>query len=117
MAEGFANHYGKDVLRATSSGISPTESVAQETIDTMEEKNIDISRHYPKLFDPFEAQGMDLVVNMSGSVLPGKPAPHLEEWQVTDPYGDSMQVYMSVANTIEMRVMSLILKLRRLADH
>ena len=54
MAEGFANHYGKDVLTATSSGLAPTQIVAQETVDTMREKNIDISAHYPKKFDPLK---------------------------------------------------------------
>jgi protein-tyrosine-phosphatase len=113
MAEGFANHYGKDVWIATSSGLAPTSTVAQETISTMQEKNIDISSHFPKKFDPLEAKQMDLVVNMSGFVLPGKVDVPVEEWTIRDPYGDSMEVYMDSANEIERRVMGLILKLRR----
>jgi protein-tyrosine-phosphatase len=113
MAEGFANHYGKDVLKAASAGLAPTLAVAQETIDTMGEKNIDISAHYPKKFDPLEARGADLIVNMSGFVLPGKLTVPLEEWKVRDPYGESMEVYRESANDVEMRVMSLILRLRR----
>jgi arsenate reductase (thioredoxin) len=113
MAEGFANHYGKDVLTATSAGLAPTQIVAQETIDTMSEKNIDISRHFPKRFDPLEAMDSDLIVNMSGFVLPGKLSVPMEEWTVRDPYQDSMEVYRESANDIERRVMGLILRLRR----
>jgi len=113
MAEGFANHYGKDVLTATSSGLAPTVIVARETIETMAEKNIDIGHHFPKKFDPIQANGADLIVNMSGFVLPGKPSAPIEDWKVHDPYGDSMEVYMQSANDIEMKVMALILRLRR----
>jgi arsenate reductase (thioredoxin) len=113
MAEGFANHYGKDVLTASSAGLAPTPVVAQETVDTMAEKNIDITAHYPKKFDPLEAKDADLIVNMSGFVLPGKLTTPTEKWTVHDPYGDSMEVYMQSANDVEMKVMSLILRLRR----
>jgi arsenate reductase (thioredoxin) len=117
MAEGFANFYGKDVLEARSSGLAPTQTVASETIDTMLEKNIDISKHYPKKFDPVEAAKADLVINMSGYVLPGKLSVPERKWEVRDPYGDTMAVYSDVANDIEMRVMQLILEFRRLANH
>jgi arsenate reductase (thioredoxin) len=117
MAEGFANFYGKDVLNAKSSGLSPTPIVAQETIDTMAEKNVDISRHYPKKFNPLEANDFDLIINMSGFVLPGKVSTPERKWEVLDPYGDSMDVYRAVSNDLEMRVMQLILEFRRLANN
>ena len=113
MAEGFANHYGKDVLTATSSGLAPTQVVARETVDTMREKNIDITAHFPKKFDPLAAKSADLIVNMSGFVLPGKVEAPTEQWTVRDPFGNSMEVYMESANDVEMKVMGLILRLRR----
>jgi protein-tyrosine-phosphatase len=116
MAEGFANHYGKDVLRAESSGLAPTLTVAAETIATMREKNIDISHHYPKKFDPLQSKNYDVIVNMSGFVLPGKPPAPSREWKVRDPYGESAEIYRQSSNDIEMRVMQLILELRRQSD-
>lgn len=113
MAEGFANHYGKDVLTAASAGLSPTLSIAPETIATMREKNIDISDHFPKRFDPMFAKTFDIIVNMSGFVLPGRPAVPQREWNVRDPYGESDEIYRQSANDIEMKVMQLILELRR----
>ncbi len=113
MAEGFANHYGKDVLTAASAGLAPTPAVAPETIATMAEKNIDISRHYPKRFEPFEAKDYDLIVNMSAFHLPGKLEVAVREWKVRDPYGESPAIYMQSCNDIETKVMHLILELRR----
>jgi arsenate reductase len=117
MAEGFANHYGKDVLFAKSAGLAPTRTIAPETIATMAEKNIDISRQYPKRLDPLEANSADLIVNMSGFVLPGNVQAPLEDWVVTDPFQNTMEVYRATANDLEMKVMSLILRLRRLANN
>lgn len=117
MAEGFANFYGEDVLKGTSAGLAPTVVVANETVETMAEKNIDISNHYPKKFDPLAAQHLDLIINMSDYVLPGKLSVAQRDWKVNDPYGDSMEVYRETSNDIEMRVMQLILELRRLANH
>jgi len=113
MAEGFANHYGKDVLVATSAGLAPTLTVQPETVLTMREKNIDVSRHRPSKFEHLEAKKHDLIVNMSGYVLPGKLTVSVEEWKVRDPYLEPLDVYMATANDIERRVMALILKLRR----
>jgi arsenate reductase len=117
MAEGFANFYGKDVLKAKSAGLSPTRVVVNETIATMLEKNVDISKHYPKKFDPLEAKKTNLIINMSGFDLPGKLSVEERKWEVRDPFGDTMDVYREVSNDIEMRVMQLILELRRLANH
>jgi arsenate reductase len=117
MAEGFANFYGQDVLHARSAGLSPTPVVAKETVDIMAEKNIDISRHFPKKFEPLEAKNADLIINMSGFVLPGKLETPERKWEVRDPYGDSMDVYRAVSNDLELRVMQLILELRRLANN
>jgi protein-tyrosine-phosphatase len=113
MAEGFANHYGQDVLQASSSGLAPTVIVARETVETMARKNIDISAHFPKKFDPVKALDSDLIINMSRFVLPGKLKVPIEDWKVHDPFGDSMEVYLKSANEVEMKVMALILRLRR----
>ena len=73
MAEAFANHYGGDVLMARSSGLAPTQGVARNTVRAMEEMNIDVSSHVPRLYDPFEAAECDIVVNMAGFTCPGSP--------------------------------------------
>jgi protein-tyrosine-phosphatase len=112
MAEGFANLYGKDVLRATSAGLAPVPSVVPETVFIMNERSVDISGHVPMPYNPLHVDRYDIVVNMSGYRLPGKPPKQLLEWKVRDPYQQPPDVYRKVRADIETRVMELILRLR-----
>ena len=113
MAEAFANHYGGDVLTAASAGLAPTPGVARNTVKAMQEMNIDVARHVPRLYNPVQAVKCDLVVNLTGSVLPGRPPREELEWDVADPYGASLDAYRAARSDIEQRVMRLILDLRR----
>jgi arsenate reductase (thioredoxin) len=113
MAEGFANHYGSDVLIATSAGVSPLKVAVQETIAIMREVNVDISNHTPAWYEAPKVDQYDLVVNMSGFRLPGKAPRELIEWTVEDPYQKPPAVYRRVRADLENKVMQLILKLRQ----
>lgn len=115
MAEGFANHYGSDVLTASSAGLAPTQKIPPETVAAMSEMNVDVSLHVPRHYDPFEAVECDLVINMAGFKLPGPAPREVIEWKVQDPYGASIEAYRAVRNDLEHRVMRLILGLRRQA--
>lgn len=108
MAEGFARHWGNGFVFPTSSGLAPTREVAWETVTTMQARGVDIESQYPKKFDRFGTGDFDLIVNLSGFVLPGKPVPPVEEWQVKDPYGQDAAVYSKCAEEIECRVKALI---------
>jgi arsenate reductase len=112
MAEGFANHYGSDVLVAKSAGVSPVKFVAQETVTIMREVNVDISNHKPTWYDGRAGSEYDVVVNMSGMRLPGKQPRELLEWKVEDPFMQKPEVYRRVRADIENKVMQLILRLR-----
>ena len=113
MAEGFANCYGSDVLRAESRGLAPVPRVPRESIAAMREKNIDISGHVSRRYDPAEAAKADIVVNMSDYRLPGTPPPRLIEWKIIDPYGQPIDTFRKTRDTLEQQVMSLILALRK----
>ena len=113
MAEGFANHYGSDVLIASSAGLSPISYIVPETVAIMAESGVDVSKHVPSYYEPLGAGEWDIVVNMSGMRLPGKRPKHLLEWEVVDPFRKEPEVYRQVRNDIEHRVMLLILRLRR----
>jgi arsenate reductase len=113
MAEGFARAYGMDVMTAESSGLAPATGVARGTVRTMAEKNIDISAHSPKAYEPDRAAEYDLIINMSGFALPGEVADRERDWDVLDPIGQSPEMYRQVCDEIEVLVMDLINKLRR----
>lgn len=113
MAEAFANSYGSDVLVATSAGLAPVVSVVPETVAIMREVDVDVSRHVPMPYNPRLAGNYDIVVNMSGYRLPGKPPAEVLEWTVKDPYQNKPEVYRKVRDDIEERVTGLILRLRQ----
>jgi protein-tyrosine-phosphatase len=112
MAEAFANHYGPDVLQASSAGLSPTGRVARDTVRVMAERNVDVSSHVPSLFDPRNTPKYDLIVNISGIRLPGIPSEKLIEWKVADPYNSPIEKYQAARDDVERLVMKLILDLR-----
>jgi arsenate reductase len=112
MAEGFAAQCGSDILVAESAGIAPAGIIVDETVNSMAEKNIDISSHYSKALDPDQANRCDLIVNMSGFDLPDAIRAPVVEWEVPDPIGESDAVYARVRDQIERLVTQLILDLR-----
>jgi arsenate reductase len=113
MAEGFANHYGKDVLAAESAGLAPAGIVVDQTVRSMAEWNIDVSDHYSKGFDRERANRFDLIVNLSGYNLPDGIRVPVLEWEVQDPIGQSDAVYARVRDEIGKLVVKLIKDLRR----
>jgi arsenate reductase len=113
MAEGFARHLGADVISAASAGLSPTPTVAGDTIAAMSEVGIDISDQFPKEFDHRLAGNSDIIVNMSGFDLPGMDNALVTEWPVADPYYEDMSVFREVRGDIEQRVRRLIDDIRR----
>lgn len=117
MAEGFARHYGADVMQVGSAGLSPAAIVQPLTKEVMLEKDIDIDGQFPKDLSGFSLANFDLLINMSGVKLPGRIPIEMQEWKVEDPIGRSPEMYREVRDQIETLVMRLILELRRGAGH
>jgi protein-tyrosine-phosphatase len=87
--------------------------VPRNGILAMQEKNIDISGHISRRYDPLAAAMADVVVNMSDYRLSGPPLRRLIEWKIVDPYGQPIAAFRKTRDVIEQKVMSLILSLRR----
>jgi arsenate reductase len=66
MAEGFARHYGGDLVACSSAGMMPLLSVPALTRRVMLEKNIPIDDQYPKGIELFRHKSFDHIINMSG---------------------------------------------------
>lgn len=116
MAEGFARAYGSDVLEVASAGLMPTISVPSLTRKVMLEKNLPIDAQFPKGLELYNRANFDLVVNMSGQVLPKKFQPMIRTWVVADPMGGSDGVFRQVRDQIETLVMNLVLEVRSKAQ-
>src|SRR4051812_22093687 len=105
MAEGFANRYGSDVLKASSAGLAPAAIVQPLTKKVMEAKNINIDHQYPKELAGADVGSFDLVVNMSGRLMPTRLSIETREWILEDPIGKEEAVYVAVRDKLEMLVM------------
>jgi len=116
MAEGFARHFGDDVLIAASAGVSPASLVQPMTKRVMKDRGIDIGDIYPKSVYEVHGGPFQIIVNISGFPLPPGfgPAPggSVLEWRVHDPIGETEVVYKQVAEQLSGLVMQLVLKLR-----
>jgi protein-tyrosine-phosphatase len=112
MAEALARKYGSDVLEVSSAGLTPAINTTQYTRKVLEEKNVDLGDHVPRRFYDLDLSQYDLIVNMSGSMLPKNLGVPVEDWQVDDPMGRSEDDFRAAREVIEMLVMRLILRVR-----
>ena len=112
MAEALARKYGSDVLEVSSAGLTPAINTTPYTRKVLEEKNVDLGVHVPRRFYDLDLSQYDLIVNMSGSMLPKNLGVPVEDWQVDDPMGRSEDEFRAAREVIEMLVMRLILRVR-----
>lgn len=87
MAEGFARHYGGDVLEVYSAGTQPT-ALHPLTVEVMREAGIDVSCHYAKGLGDVPSE-MDLVVTVCDQAAQVCPmfagTPKTIHWSLPDP--------------------------------
>jgi arsenate reductase len=113
MAEAFARAYGSDVLIAASAGLAPALMVASDTKRAMREKNLSLDDHFPKSLQQLSNVPFNIIVNMSGTDLPGGLNAPVRVWDIRDPIGTRFHTHCAIRDEIESRVMDLILELRR----
>jgi arsenate reductase len=113
MAEGFARAYGSDVIVPASAGVRPAMFIAPDTLRAMQAKSIELRDHFPKSLQYVSRARFDLVVNMSGALLPPRTGECIVEWDVADPVAMTYKEHCEVRDQIERMVMELILDLRR----
>lgn len=113
MAEAFARTYGSDAVIAASAGLSPAFVVAPDTMRAMLEKNIDLRDHFPKAIRHLGRSQFDIVVNMSGKIIPDFAGADVIEWDVPDPVAMDYEEHCDVRDQIEHMVMKLLTDLRQ----
>jgi arsenate reductase (thioredoxin) len=121
MAEGLAKHFGKGRIEAHSAGTFPAGFVAEHAVAVMQERGIDITRHYSKGLDDVTGP-FDLVVTLCDSAVKECPAPLLkgrhEHWSTFDPSfakgkPDAVrEAFRQVRDRLESQITALIDKLQ-----
>jgi arsenate reductase len=112
MAEGFAREMGDAFLDVYSAGVNPMGSVSQEAIAVMQEKGIDISRHYAKGLDEVPLSDMDYVVSLTDipakTMVPKGFKGTTFDRTVRDPLGEPLERFRNTRDAVEQVVREII---------
>ena len=115
MAEALARHFASDVIEPSSAGLSPLGYVTVPTAKVLNENGISCDGQTSKSLREAGVDAADLLVNMSGyevdKMLDRRDLP-VEHWEVGDPYGSDVEIYRSIRDEIERRVLNLAERLR-----
>jgi arsenate reductase (thioredoxin) len=112
MAAGWLRHLAGDRVEVRSAGSEPADQINPVAVQAMREVGVDITAEQPKKLDYAAAQDSDVIVTMGcGDTCPVFPGKRYEDWQLTDPAGQSIEVVRTVRDDIRARVEKLIAEL------
>lgn len=112
MAAGFLTQLAGERIDVRSAGSEPAEQINAVAVAAMAEVNIDIANERPKILTVDEVSRADVVVTMGcGDTCPYFPGKRYEDWDLTDPAGQPIEVVREVRDDIATRVRTLVDKL------
>lgn len=112
MAAGWLKHLAGDAVEVFSGGSEPASEVNPAAVEAMAEVGIDIRTEYPKPWTDEIVRAADVVVTMGcGDACPVFPGKRYEDWDLTDPAGQPIEVVRGVRDDIKGRVRDLMASL------
>jgi arsenate reductase len=109
MAAGWLRHLAGDAVEVRSAGSEPADRINPVAVQTMREVGIDITAEQPKKLDYATAQASNVIITMGcGDACPVFPGKRYEDWDLTDPAGQPIEVVRIVRDDIRARVEKLI---------
>ncbi len=114
IAEGFFKKLAPSEYEGISAGTIPVSEINPLAIKAMKEVDIDISDNKSKLVTNEMIEESDSVVNMGCMDKESCPALFVEEiddWDIEDPKGKSIEEIRKIRDTIETKVKKLVSEL------
>ncbi|WP_431921718.1 arsenate reductase ArsC [Nonomuraea jabiensis] len=109
MAMGFFQHLAGDRALAWSGGSEFASQINPAAVASMAERDIDISREFPKPWTEEIVRAADVVVTMGcGDACPVYPGRRYLDWELDDPEGKSVEDVRPIRDEIERRVRRLL---------
>ena len=109
MAAGWLRHFAGDTVEVRSAGSEPRDQINPTAVEAMREVGIDIAGAVPHLLETETVRGSDVVITMGGGdacpIFPGK---RYEDWELTDPAGQPIEVVRQVRDDIRARIEKLV---------
>ncbi|MFD7160041.1 arsenate reductase ArsC [Kribbella sp. NPDC059898] len=113
MAAGWLRHLAGDAVEVRSAGSEPKDQINPVAVEAMREVGIDITGAIPQKLEYDVAQDSDVIVTMGcGDACPVFPGKRYEDWELTDPAGQPIEVVRQVRDEIRGRVEKLVAELR-----
>lgn len=109
MAAGWLAHLAGDGIEVRSAGSEPANQLNPVAVESMREVGIDTTAAQPKLLSVEAVRDSDVVISMGcGDTCPIFPGKRYEDWDLTDPAGQGIDVVRRVRDEIKSRVRALI---------
>ena len=109
MAAGWLTHLAGDRVEVRSAGSAPAAAINPAAIAAMAEVGIDITDARPKVLTSDAVEASDVVITMGcGDACPIFPGKRYEDWVLTDPAGQPIEVVRRVRDEIRARVEELL---------
>jgi arsenate reductase len=113
MAAGWLRHLAGDSVDVRSAGSAPKDRINPVAVEAMREVGIDITGNVPQLLEYDTAKSSDVIVTMGcGDACPVFPGKRYEDWELTDPAGQSIEVVRQVRDEIRTRIEKLLVELQ-----
>jgi arsenate reductase len=109
MAAGWLRHLAGDTVEVFSGGSEPATALNPTAVAAMAEVGIDIAGQVPKPWTDDIVRAADVVVTMGcGDACPILAGKRCEDWELTDPANQPIEVVRTIRHDIERRVRELI---------
>ncbi|WP_446211997.1 arsenate reductase ArsC [Micromonospora sp. IBSANI012] len=109
MAAGWLRHLAGDTVEVRSAGSEPADRINPVAVDAMREVGIDITGQIPNRLTWDTAEASDVIITMGcGDACPVFPGKRYEDWKLTDPAGQPIEVVRQVRDDIRSRVVELL---------
>lgn len=112
MAAGYLRAIAGDRIDVFSAGSEPGNAVNPNAVAVMAEEGIDLAGAVPQILTTDAVRQADVVITMGcGDACPIFPGKRYEDWQLTDPAGQPIDVVREVRDDIRGRVEELVASL------
>lgn len=112
MAAGYLRAIAGDRVDVFSGGSEPGNAINPNAVAVMAEEGIDLTGAVPQILTTDAVRQADVVITMGcGDACPIFPGKRYEDWQLTDPAGQPIDVVREVRDDIRGRVEELVASL------
>jgi len=111
MAEAFFRKYAPADFEPISAGTQPIDEINPTVVKVMKEVGIDLANQKPKLISNQMIQNSYKTVNMGCIDKESCPAlfiKNIEEWQILDPKGKTIEEVRKIRDEIETNIRNLV---------